>query len=96
MFGLNIHMKIESEQDFKELQNQFGVWRKRFPMFTHDVQQIERMINMHIQEHSKIMVAHRQTHSRSHLESAQKEIDAINQIISTVEKLELMAMLSRG
>jgi hypothetical protein len=96
LFDLNIHMKIESEQDFKELQNQFSVWRKRFPMFTHDVQQIERMINMHIQEHSKIMVAHRQTHSRSHLERAQKEIDSINQIIATVEKLELMAMLSRG
>ena len=96
MFGLNIHMKVESEQDFKELQNQFGAWRKRFPMFTHDVQRIERMINMHIQEHSKIMVAYRQTHSRSHLERAQKEIDVINQIIGTVEKLELMAMLSRN
>ena len=96
MFDLNIHMKVESEKDFKELQNQFSVWRKRFPMFKHDVQQIERMINMHIQEHSKIMVAYRQTHSRSHLERAQKEIDTINQIIDTVEKLELMAMLSRG
>jgi hypothetical protein len=89
-------MKVESDQDFKELQNQFNIWRKRFPMFKHDVQQIEHMINMHIQAHSKIMVAHRQTHSRSHLERAQKEIDAINQIIATVEKLELMAMLSRG
>jgi hypothetical protein len=96
LFGLNIGMKVESEQDFKELQNQFSAWRKRFPMFTHDVQRIERMINIHIQEHSKIMVAYRQTHSKSHLERAQKEIDAINQIIDTVEKLELMAMLSRG
>ena len=96
MFDLNIGMKVESDQDFKKLQNQFSLWRTRFPMFKHDVQQIERMINMHIQEHSKIMVAHRQTHSRSHLERAQKEIDSINQIIATVEKLELMAMLSRG
>ncbi len=96
MFDLNIGMKVESDQDFKKLQNQFSLWRTRFPMFRHDVQQIERMINMHIQEHSKIMVAHRQTHSRSHLERAQKEIDSINQIIATVEKLELMAMLSRG
>ena len=89
-------MKVESEQDFKELQNQFSAWRRRFPMFTHDIQQIERMINMHIQQHSKIMVDYRQTHSRSHLERAQKEIDGINQIIETVEKLELIAMLSRG
>jgi hypothetical protein len=89
-------MKVESEQDFKELQNQFSAWRKRFPMFTHDVQQIEKIIDSHIQQHSKIMVLYRQTRSRSHLERAQLEIDAINQIIDTVEKLELMAMLIRG
>ena len=89
-------MQIESDKDFVKLRQQYSVWRKRFPMFTHDVLQIEKMINTHIQQHSKIMVAYRQTHSRSHLERAQKEIDAINQIIGTVEKLELMAMLSRG
>ena len=89
-------MQIESEQDFKELQNQFSAWRKRFPMFTHDVQRIEKMIDEHIQEHSKIMVLHRQTKNRSHLEKARLEIDAINKIIDTVEKLELMAILSKG
>ena len=89
-------MKIESDKDFEQLRVQFTGWRKRFPMFTHDVQRIEKMINEHIQEHSKIMVLHRQTHNRSYLEKAQFEIDAINKIIDTVEKLELMAMLSRG
>ena len=89
-------MQIESDKDFTQLRNQFLVWRKRFPMFTHDVHQIEKIIDSHIQQHSKIMVMHRQTHNRSYLEKAQKEIDAINQVIGTVEKLELMAMLSRG
>ena len=89
-------MKIESDQDFEQLRAQFTGWRRRFSMFTHDVQRIEKMINEHIQEHSKIMVMHRQTHSRSYLEKAQQEIDAINKIIDTVEKMELMAMLSRG
>lgn len=89
-------MQIESDKDFSELRNQFLVWRKRFPMFAHDVHQIEKIIDRHIQQHSKIMVLHRQTHSRSYLEKAQKEIDAINQVLSTVEKLELIAMLSKG
>ena len=89
-------MKIESDQDFEQLCAQFTGWRKRFPMFTHDVKSIEKMINEHIQTHSKIMVLHRQTKNRSHLEKAQQEIDAINKIIDTVEKMELMAMLSRG
>ena len=96
MFDLNIDMQIESDEDFTELRKQFLVWRNRFPMFAHDVRQIEKIIDSHIQEHSKIMVLHRQTHSRSYLEKAQLEIDAINQVIVTVEKLELMAMLSRG
>ena len=65
-------------------------------MFDHDVRQIEKIINQHIQEHSKIMVMHRQTHNRSYLEKAQQEIDAMNTILSTVEKMELMSLLSRG
>ena len=89
-------MQIESDKDFTELRKQFLIWRKRFPMFSHDVYQIEKIIDSHIQQHSKIMVMHRQTHSRSYLERAQREIDAINQVLGTVEKLELMSMLSRG
>ncbi len=89
-------MKIETDRDFIELQQQFAVWRKRFPMFTHDVQRIEKIIDEHIQTHSKIMVLYRQTRNKSHLEKAQKEIDDINRVLATVEKLELMAMLSRG
>ena len=89
-------MQIENDKDFTELRKQFLIWRKRFPMFVHDVQQIEKIIDSHIQQHSKIMVLHRQTHNRSYLEKAQLEIDVINQVLGTVEKLELMAMLSRG
>jgi hypothetical protein len=89
-------MKIESDKDFEQLRAQFSAWRRRFPMFTHDVQRIEKIIDEHIQTHSKIMVMYRQTHSKSYLEKAQLEINAINKIIDTVEKMELMAMLSRG
>jgi hypothetical protein len=88
-------MQIESDKDFTELRKQFLVWYKRFPMFAHDVHQIEKIIDSHIQQHSKIMVMHRQTHNRSYLERAQLEIDAINRTLATVEKLELIAMLSR-
>jgi len=89
-------MQIESDNDFKQMREQFSIWRKRFPMFTHDVNQIEHMIENRIKQHSIIMVQHRQTKSRAYLEKAQKEIDTINKILSTVEIIELMAMLSRG
>ncbi len=96
MFDLNISMQIESDKDFPELRKQFSVWRKRFPMFTHDVNQIEKIIEKHIQNYSIALVHYRQSHSRSHLEKAQQEIDEINRVLSTVGKLELMAMLSQG
>jgi hypothetical protein len=89
-------MQIQSDKDFQSLRDQFSQWRKRFPMFKHDVQQIEHIINTHIQSHSKLMVLHRQTHNRSYLEKAQLEIDAINRVVLTVEKIELMSLLSRG
>lgn len=88
-------MRIESDKDFKQLREQFTAWRKRFPMFIHDVKRIEKIIDEHIQAHSKIMVQYRQTKSKSCLEKAQQEIDAINTVISTVEKIELMSMLAR-
>ena len=96
MFDLNIRMKIESDKDFKQLRDQFTAWRHRFPMFTHDVQRIEKIINQHITAHSKIMVMYRQTKNRSYLEKAQQEINTINTVLATVEKMELMSLLSRG
>jgi hypothetical protein len=89
-------MKVESDQDFKQLRDQFTAWRHRFPMFTHDVQRIEKIINYHITAHSKIMVMYRQTKNRSYLEKAQQEINTINTVLATVEKMELMSLLSRG
>ena len=96
MFDLNIRMKVESDQDFKQLREQFTAWRNRFPMFIHDVQRIEKIINQHITAHSKIMVLHRQTKNRSYLEKAQQDINTINTVLATVEKMELMSLLSRG
>jgi hypothetical protein len=89
-------VQIESDKDFKHLREQCSIWRKRFPMFVHDVNQIEHIIENHIQNHSIIMVQYRQTKSKACLEKAQLEIDAINRVIATVEKMELMSMLSRG
>jgi hypothetical protein len=88
-------VQIESEKDFSEIRKLSPIWRKRFPMFKNDVIQIEKIVDHHIQTHSRIMVLYRQTHNKSYLEKAQREIDAINRTLATVEKLELMAMLSR-
>lgn len=88
-------MQIESDKEFPELRKRIDVWRKQFPMFKHDVHQIEHIIEKHIQNHSIIMVQFRQTKSKYLLEKAQKEIDEINRVLSTVEKIQLMSILSQ-
>lgn len=89
-------MQIESEKDFPELRKQYSAWRKRFPMFKHDVNQIEHIVEHHIQNYSIAMVHYRQTHSKTYIEKAQAEIDAINRVLDTVNKIELMSLLGRG
>ena len=89
-------MQIESERDFPKLREQIQIWRKRFPMFRHDVNQIETIIEVHIQHHSIAQVFYRQTKKKKFLEDADQEIASINRVLQTVEKLELMAMLSQG
>jgi hypothetical protein len=88
-------VQIESDKDFTALRIKFNEWRTRFPMFKHDVNQIEHIIEEHIQNFSIVMVQYRQTHSKTYLEKAQAEIDAINRVLAMVEKMELMALLAR-
>ena len=96
MFDLNIYMEIESEKDFTELRQYLNKLSKRFPMFRHDVAQIERIIEEHIKNHSIALVHYRQSKQKMYLERAQSEIAGINRVLSTVGKLELMSMLSQG
>ena len=65
-------------------------------MFRHDVDRIEDMIEKHITNHSIALVFYRQTKKKKFFDDAKNEITEINRILSTVEKLELMAMLSQG
>jgi predicted nucleic acid-binding Zn-ribbon protein len=96
LFDLNTYMEVKSEEDFQQLRQQFQIWRKRHSMFVHDVSRIEHIVEGHIQKYSIALVYYRQTKKKNYLESAQKEIDEINRLIQTVEKIELMSILSRG
>lgn len=88
-------MEIQSHLDFPVLREQISKWKHRYTMFRKDVQQIETAVETHIQNYSKHQVSYKQTHKDYYIEQAQKEIDEINRIITLVEKLEVMAMLSK-
>ena len=88
-------MEVKSEHDFKELRQQFTSWRRRFPLFIHDVNTIEDIVEKHIQNYSRALVQHRQTHSKTYLDQAQHSINEINRVVKLIEKIELMSMLAR-
>lgn len=95
MFGLNISMEIQTHEDFPALREQVSKWKHRYTMFRKDVKEIESAIETHIQNYSRHQVSYKQTHKNYYVEQAQKEIDEINRILGVVEKLEIMAMLSK-
>lgn len=88
-------MQITSEKDFPEIRQMISKWKQRFPMFKHDVIKIEDIVEKFIKKYSEALIGYRQTHKKVYLERAQEAIDEINRVLLMVEKIELMALLSR-
>lgn len=89
-----IDMFISSDKDFPEVRSKIREWRRRFPMFSHDISRLENIIEGKISNYSRLMVQHRQTKQRYCLDDAEKEIQSINNILAMADKMELMAILS--
>ena len=47
MFDLNICVEIQTEDDFNKVRQLMDNWRRQFPMFKHDVNRIENIIETH-------------------------------------------------
>ena len=94
---LNISMdEITSHEDFDKLRTQLDKWRKRFPMFSHDVRRIQSAIEVHMKNYMEHLIRYKQTKSKHCIDNAQAEIDKINNLMNTISKVELMALLSKG
>lgn len=89
-------MECKSAEDFDLVREEIRKWRKRHPMFLHDIKNLEKIVEYHISEHSRILVEYRRTKSKRYLEKAQEQVKEVNRIMSTVGKVELMSILSRN
>ena len=87
---------ITSHKDFDKLRTQLDKWRRRFPMFGHDIRTIQNSIEVHMKNYMEFLIKYKQTKSDRHIENAQAEIDKINALMNTISKVELMALLSKG
>lgn len=89
-------MECKSADDFDLVREEVRKWRKRHPMFKHDIERISTVLEYHMSEYSKILVEYRRTKSHRYLEKAQEQVNEVNRIMSTVGKVELMSILSRN
>ena len=88
--------KIKNYNDFPKLRDQLTKWRKRFPMFAHDVKQFDTILEKHMKLHMDYIIKYKQTKRDAWLVKAQEELDHINRIITAISKVELIALLSKG
>ena len=89
-------LEIKSHEDFDKLREQLQKWRKRFPMFSHDVRRIQDSIDVHMKNYMDYLIKYKKNKKERYIENAQGEIDNINALLNTISKVELMALLSKG
>ena len=87
---------ITSHKDFDKLRSQLDKWRKRFPMFSHDIRTIQNSIEHHMKAYMEHLIRYKQTKSEHCIGKAQEEIDKIIALMNTISKVELIAILSKG
>ena len=54
-------LEIKSHEDFDKLREQLQKWRKRFPMFSHDVRRIQDSIDIHMKHYMDYLIKYKQS-----------------------------------
>jgi len=83
------------KDEFAEVRSKIKKYKKRFPLFLKDIHRIEKTVENHIKLHSQHLVKYKQTHSKKYLEKAENEVKQIEYLLSTIDKIELMALLAK-
>jgi len=81
--------------DFTDIRDHVKRYKKQFPMFMKDIRRIESTIDNHIKLHGQYLVQYKQTHSEKFREKADAEIEQINNLLKLIDKIELIAILSK-
>jgi hypothetical protein len=70
-------------------------WKTQHGMFIKDIQRLEKVVEAHITEASKILVLYRRTGQQHYLNTAQQSYTSASDAIKVFSKRELLATLSR-
>ena len=88
-------MIVKDEDDFDRLRVHIKKYRRKYPMFSKDVERLQSTVENHIKLYSQYMFQHRSTKSQKYVDKAELEIEKINNLVKTIERIELLMHLSK-
>jgi len=88
-------MKIENSLDWPKVEQELIKLGNLLPSFRHDIKRVCDNVRGEITTLSKLEVEHRRLHSNRTAKDCQQQIDKINEILKTVSKFHLMALLAQ-
>lgn len=89
-------MKLTVGDDFKPIYLLFSRVKKQFPQHLSSTLKIQKSVDQLIDEYKHCLWHYSRTQRPAHLDRAQKKLDAISNLLTVLEKQELMAILSGG
>lgn len=88
-------MKIENSLDWPKVEQELIKLGNLLPSFRHDIKRISENVRSEVTSLSKLEVEHRRLHNNRTTQDCQKQLDKINEILKTVSKFHLMALLAQ-
>jgi len=87
-------MKLAVGDDFKPIYLLFRRIQQRFPQHIGSISKLKKSVDSHINRYNNCLWLHGRTGKERYLSDAQKELDSICELLTVVEKQELMGILS--
>jgi hypothetical protein len=87
-------MKLTVGQDLDPVYQLFGRLRRNFPQHCKSTNKLMKTVDRHITEYNNYLWLKNRLNEPRYLERAQGELDKISELLTVVEKQELMAILS--
>lgn len=87
-------MKLTVGDDLSPVYQLFGRLRRNFPQHCKFRTELMKTVDRHITEYNNYLWLRNRLNKPHYLEQAQKELDKISELLTVVEKQELMAILS--
>lgn len=87
-------MKLTVNQDLRPVYDLIFRVQRNFPQHNKSIRNIKKIVDRHIGQYNNYLWEYSRKQHPVYLERAQRELDNMSTVLTTVERMELMAVLS--